>query len=75
MVTPIQFRPVVQQAELRRIVGERAMMAFHARSLEALEESVLMRMVNGAEVEPGIHIAWLETAIRGRKRRQILEIR
>lgn len=73
--TPIQFRNTVTQAELRQIVAIRAELAFRLRTLHQLEESVLMRLVRGADLEPGIHQAWLQEVVRGRTRKQSLEIR
>jgi chloramphenicol 3-O-phosphotransferase len=72
---PIQFRPVVSQQELSDIVARRAAIAFQMQTLTRSEESVLMRLVRGADIEPGIHQAWLQEAVKGRMRKQILEVR
>lgn len=74
-VTPIVFRPVIQQPELRQIIALRAEIAYRNQTLVGLEESVLMRLVKGADVEPGVHQVWLQELIRGRTRKQILEVR
>jgi hypothetical protein len=74
-VSPIVFRPLIQQPELRRIIAIRAEIAYRNQMLVGLEESVLMRLVRGADVEPGVHQVWLQELIRGRTRKQILEVR
>lgn len=73
--TPIQFRSVITQVQLRQIVAIRAEIAFRTQTLNRLEETVLMRLVNGADLEPGIHQAWLQDIVKGRTRKQCLEIR
>ena len=74
-VTPIQFRPIVTQMELRQIAAIRAEIAFRMQALTRCEESVLMRLVRGADLEPGTHQAWLQEIIKGRTRKQCLEVR
>ena len=74
-VSPIVFRPLIQQPELRQIIAIRAEIAYRNQMLVGLEESVLMRLVRGADVEPGVHQVWLQELIRGRTRKQILEVR
>lgn len=74
-VSPIVFRPVIQQPELRQIIALRAEIAYRNQTLIGCEESVLLRLVKGAEVEPGVHQVWLQEFIRGKTRKQILEVR
>lgn len=74
-VTPIQFRPVITQSELRQIAAIRAEIAYRMQALTRCEESVLMRLVKGADIEPGVHQVWLQEMIRGRTRKQLLEVR
>jgi hypothetical protein len=74
-VSPIVFRPLIQQPELRQIIAIRAEIAYRNQMLVGLEESVLMRLVRGADVEPGVHQVWLQEIVRGKMRKQLLEIR
>jgi hypothetical protein len=73
--TPIVFRPVVLQSELRQIVALRAEIAYRHHTLTGYEESVLMRLVKGADVEPGHHQVWLHELVKGKMRKQLLEVR
>ena len=73
-VSPIVFRPVIQQPELRHIIALRAEIAYRNQTLIGCEESVLMRLVRGADIEPGVHQAWLQEIVRGKLRKQILEV-
>lgn len=73
---PIQFTKMcVTQADLERIVSRRNIVELNARELRKDEENVLMRLTRGAAVEPGVHQAWLEEEMRGRVRKQRLEVR
>jgi len=74
-VIPIAFRPVILQPELSDIVALRAEIAFRTQTLLGREESVLLRLVRGADIQPGVHQAWLQDTLRGRIRKQILEVR
>ncbi len=74
-MTPIVFKPVIMQPELREIIALRAEIAYRSQTLLGREESVLMRLVRGADIEPGVHQAWLQEALKGRIRKQILEVR
>ena len=65
----------VSQTDLENVINLRNRMHQTAVLLSRIEESVLMRIVGGSEVEPGIHQAWIDTAIKGRCRRQKLEVR
>jgi hypothetical protein len=73
--TPIVFRPVILQPELHQIVALRAEIAYRTQTLTAYEESVLLRLVKGADVEPGAHFAWLQEIVKGKMRKQLLEVR
>jgi hypothetical protein len=74
-LTPITFKPVVLQPELQNIIALRAEIAYRSQTLLGCEESVLMRLVRGADIEPGVHQAWLRDTLNGRIRKQILEVR
>lgn len=65
----------ITQADLQTIVNLRNRLESTQRLLARVEEGVLVRLVGRAEVEPGIHQAWLEEEVKGRCRRQRLEVR
>lgn len=68
-------RGQITQADLQTIVNLRNRMEHTQRLLARVEEGVLVRLVRSEEVEPGIHMAWLEEDVKGRCRRQRLEVR
>ena len=65
----------IAQSDLEELISLRNRMESVQRMLATHEENLLMRLVHGSFIQPGIHQAWIEESVSGRCRRQRLMIR
>ena len=64
----------IEQSELDYLLGVENQIRTYTKLRDSLRESLLLRVVAGAKVEPGAHMAELAEQVKGNQRIQLLVV-
>ncbi|MGA8026205.1 MAG: hypothetical protein WB992_03610 [Bryobacteraceae bacterium] len=70
----IKAAPEVSQLTLERLISMRNAMDRASADFDRISNEVLLQLLNGAQVEPGVHVAKVDVKTKGGKQIRRLKV-